>query len=227
MSLKIKALGLGLIAALALSAVAVLSASAETGGHYLTEEEHAILKVSEGEEEGVKHKQELVFPPIGPIHCPKVSYGATTTQFTVTEITITPTYEECTVTKTNEPVDITMNGCAYLFTVRKVRPQERHNTVDIECPTGKKIVIHVTNVCTIEVGPQTLKQGAVYRTRGSGKTHELTVENTGRVFYTRESGLCALLGTTPEEEGEMAGSFTLKAFNTVGEQIGLTATGTE
>jgi hypothetical protein len=230
MSLKIKALGLGLIAALALSAVAVLSASAETGGHFTSEQEHVILVGSEGGAED--HTTQFNAPELSsePIQCTEVSYTGTiqSASKTVTEATIQPTYKKCWLgAHSGEPnATVKMNECDYVFTVKKLQVESSDSTVHVVCPEGKKIELVLSSLgCTLTIPAQTPAGGVVYKTKGTGQTHELTVEVTVTgITYEAHSGFCIFVATH-HTDGKLTGSVTVKGTNTAGEQVGITATG--
>lgn len=223
MSLKLRALGLGLLAILATSAFAVVNATAETGGHFVSEVSHTVLSGTE-----VKENHQVRFAVDGgtPIECTKVTYTGTTTATTVTEVTITPHYTEC-ITKggaTPHNVDVTMNGCAYVFTIGKKSTAD--NTVHVECLTGGVIEIHHPN-CTITVPAQTPSGGIAYETDTTpGGKHSITpnITVTG-IAAQYHGGICIFLGTS--HQATMTGAATLSGTTTEGSPVGITATGAQ
>ncbi len=161
MSLKLKALGLSLIAAMAVSAVAVMNASATAGGHFVSEVAHTVVKGTEGP--GTAHRHHLTLHGFsGQVGCDEATYEATANALTVTSLTVTPKYNNCYTTgdPDQNAIGVTMNGCTYTFTVAPGPAATTEHTVDLLCPVGKKIEVHHPN-CTATIGPQTVK-GVTY-----------------------------------------------------------------
>jgi hypothetical protein len=224
---KFKALGLCLIA-LAMSVAAVMSASAETGGHFVSEKEHTILKGSQ--EASPNH---LTFhDTIGSISCTTSDFSGTTSgNVTQTEIRLNPTYHGC---KSGEKiVTVDMNGCWFTFTVNK-NPSTTHNTVHLNCPVNQSVTITVwagstesTLACVEHLAPQTPKGGATYTTTGSGTTHGITADVTvSGIKVTRTAQFFGGCAFAPEvgESAELTGKATINGFDTENKQVGITAT---
>lgn len=223
MSLKLKALGLGLLAMLVTSAFAVMNATAETGGHFVAEQAHTILS---GSETRNVHQVKLAIEGGTPLECTKVTYSGTTSSTTVESVTITPHYTECITEGGGTPhnITVTMNGCNYTFTIGKNSLAD--NTVHVICPVGKVIEVHHPN-CTITIPAQTPAGGIAYKTdtTAGGKhsiTPEITVSNITAHYH---GGICIFLGTT--HTGTMTGSATLSGTTTEGVPVGITATGSQ
>lgn len=246
MSLKLKALGLGLLATLAMSAMALTiidattttNASAETGGHFTTDDTsgHTIL---EGEDKAgnttliIDHSTEREFYCIG-----DVKYHGTITAQTVTEITFTPTFptgaEGCRTRfvgeeKEGTAVTIHMNGCDYLFTIGKTFSQ--HNTTHLKCPSGKAVEVTVPGpfgTCTLKIKPQTPSKGSGYY-KGA-KEHEITIKPTLEEIHVEYLGgffTCGVANGTTTMKTTLDNRISLKAFTTAGTPKGITATGPE
>lgn len=231
MSLKLKVLGLGLLAVMATSAFAVMNASATVTGHF-THDAVGHATVVGTEIYGTKHMLEFHrTEPTGtyvgaPIACTEASYHGTVTTATVQSITITPTYKNCATTDgVWGEVDVTMNECDYTFrsnTAASANPPTAHATVTVDCPAGKAIEIHHPN-CTITVPAQTPKGGATYTTVTENNKHALTVDITAtHIVGYYHGGLCIFLGTT--KEFDMTGSVTVKGLNPTNEPVNITAT---
>lgn len=227
MSTKLKALGVGLLAAMAISGFTVMNASATTGGHFTSDVDHAIIKGFEGP--GAVHKLEFSIAGLTPIVCEEAAYHGTVPLgvTTVEHVTVTPTYGKCLTTGgTPGEVNVTPNGCEYTFKIGK--KATTHNTVSVVCPAGKVIEVHHPS-CTITVPAQNLN-GVVYHTvvekvNGVNK-HAITLASTvGGITSHFHGGICNLLGTT--HVGELNGSATVKGFDTAGNQVNITATGSE
>lgn len=220
MSIKLKALGLGLLAAMAVGAFAVANASAvlPPGSHFVSEatEHHLIIKG----EENPNNAHHLEFHPEGggaPIICTKATYhgtlsgaSATTTQ----AIQVRPHYTECQ-TKESGVHNITVHvpaGCGtnvYEFT------SGTPGTVHVRC----QITITHPN-CTIRVPTQTAG-GAHYDTALNPK-HAITLRVNTPVTSHYEGGICIFLGTT--HTSTMTGAATVRGENTAEEPVGITAT---
>jgi len=225
MSTKLKALGLGLLAVMAMSAVAVMNAGASTGGHFVSTEEHTIVEGFEGAEPNphVLHFNKEGGAAGERIGCDVDKYTGTISSATktATEITITPSWEQCYTTGSpNTKFDIHENKCDFLFTISKT--PTGHNTAHVVCQNaGEAFVITHPN-CTITVPPQTVT-GVSYTNITPAK-HEVTLTSTVKGIESQyHGGICIFLGTT--QKSEMVGSVTVKGFTTAGVQIPVTATG--
>lgn len=243
MSTKLKAVGTGLLALMAMSAFAVMNATAEMGGHFVSEAEHTVVK---GKESGANHRFHFRGHGIeGEIGCATASYEGTAQSATktVTEIKVTPKYETCGTTP-NHNVTVDVTGCAYTFTVGKQEPP--HGSVDLECtlggdtsePTGHIVITHPN--CTITITGskhtgenQTLTGFSYHTIIGDNGKHAITLGGTtvnGQPtqaqiqFKTRyEGGICVFTGTN--HTGTLIGSATVEGFNKLGGGVGITATG--
>jgi hypothetical protein len=216
MSLKLKALGLGVLTMLACSAFAAMNAGANSPGHFVSENHHTIIK---GLESG-DHRLHLTGDfGDGQIGCNKAEYHATSTGTTVESITVTPTYSECLTTGgTPGSVTVTHNGCNYTFTMTTGAPSPVH----LSCPTGKAIEIHHPN-CTITVaGPQTVNNAVEYTTDMRNGKHSITMHVAAKFNSQYHGGICIFLGTS--HTGELNGSSTVWGEDTLGNPVGITAT---
>ena len=224
MSMKLKILGLGLLAVMATSAFAVMNAGATTGGHFVSSVSHTIIKGTETPVIGV-HVQEFAeegsTSAEAGIYCTESSYEGTANAATVTELTITPNWDKCHTTTKTENFTVTENGCDFNFTVRP-EGHTKHNTVHLLCPVGKAIEIHHPN-CTITVPAQTV-EGVVYtRQPASGNPDWITLDSTVKGIESQyHGGICIFLGTS--HKSVMVGSVTVEGFNTAGEKVSITAT---
>jgi hypothetical protein len=243
MSLKLKTLSLGLLALLAAGAMALLmlnaktatTASAETGGHFVTDDTsgHTILV---GEDKpgntGI-----FIDPHNGKaeIFCEEdVKYHGTITTQTVTEITFTPTFptkkESCfaKIPLGEFEAHIDANGCDFSFTIGKTRDQ--HNTTHLKCPTGKHLQVTVTGpfgTCTITIKPQTPTGGSGYY---NIPENEITIKPTLTGIHAQYIGgpfKCGVSEGTTTTKGEFENRLFVKAFTTTGVQKSIAATGPE
>lgn len=231
MSNKLKASGLCLLAVTAVSALVVMNASAESQGtgHFTSEAATTDLDVREGLLSSV-HRLELGQPGFTPIICNLASYAVPTLQSsTVTDLTVTPTYNGCLTTGGQEgTVTIKTNACTYTFTQPNKESAKTEHTVDLTCPFKSGIeIVHAT--CTITIPAQSVK-GIGYTTINESVTpgepakHSITLTVNASFAVTREGGFCVLLATNAT--GTLSGSLTI--FGTKfasGNQVGITATG--
>jgi hypothetical protein len=216
MSMKLKVLGLGLLAVMATSAFAVMNATAETGGHFVNDAPngHAtIVGVESGE-----HRLHLSGPTEGIVGCEIATYHGTTTNATETQLDITPTYKNCgTTPNTDESVKVTTNGCKYRFTVGN---GGTFGTADlVGCTTP--LEIHHPN-CTITVAPQNNLSSVHYtRVTESGK-HAITLDVNVEFATQYHGGICIFLGTN--QKGRLSGSVTVSGRDTENNAVNITAT---
>jgi hypothetical protein len=222
MSTKLRALGLGLLAMLAVGAFGVMNATAEIGGDFESEVAHTIVKGFEGP--GGAHQLHFIAEDGSEIGCDKDEYTGTTDQAVETEITINPNWSECYTTGSATKFDIDETGCGFQFTVSNA-PESHKNTVHLECPPGVAGVTITHPSCSITVPPQT-RDGVGYKTLTNPTTnkHEITLEITAdEVTSHYEQGICVFLGT--KHTAEMKGSVTVQGFDTENKQVHVTATG--
>jgi hypothetical protein len=203
MRLRIKALGLGCLAVLAMGAVAI-EAAATTGGHFTSNKEKTTL---EGVEQVTSDKLELVAENGEGIICEESTYHGVVTGTTFTQATLTPVFDGC---KTTGGTEVTMvsHGCDFLFTVRS-EPATKHSTVHLACPAGATITVSHPS-CQIVIGAQLL-EGVTYTKIQWRGTESLTVDFTiNNVKLAYHSGICVFLGTN--HTGKLNGSIIIKAW---------------
>ena len=231
MSLKLKVLGLGLLAVMATSAFAVMNASAGVGGHFTHDGAggHAILVPTES----TSSTHRLAFVKQGSteegseITCHKAVYTGSVTSATVQSVTIKPDWSNCTTGTTGSAAsfEVDENGCTLTFQSGKAG--QTHHTAQVLCPQGAAIVITHEN-CTITVPAQTVggggnKGGVTYTTTTENGKHALTMNVTVKEIVSQyHGGICIFLGTT--QQSEMNGSVTVSATNTAGEAVNITET---
>lgn len=234
MSLKLKALGLGLIAALALSAVAVMNAGATTTGHFTSDSTTNNTTTLIGSESTSDFKHKIEFAAAGlpgkPIYCTNATFHGSVTSLTTQSIEITPTYSNCATTNSNnEPggpaVTVDFKKCKYVFTSRTTGDA----TAGLSCPAGEKVTITDPNSgCVLKFGTQHVANAVTYNTdmatTAPHTKHALTVQATATgVNYTAHSGLCIFVGTN-RTDGTMTGGATVKGVDQVGTLVNITAT---
>lgn len=201
MTSKLKTLALGLFATLALSAMGASSASA----HYVftTATEPTAFT---GEQIEGKNKFTIAGQSI---ECVTATFTGTQTGTEATELTIIPTYANCTYGA--KIAHLTMNGCSYEFT--GATQASGHGTVHVKCPAGKAIELHITNLsgsetCTLTIAEQTPGQG--YSAVTTGNDVKLTMTMSGIVISTDGLALiCKALATT---NATYTGVITLRGY---------------
>ena len=225
MSIKLKALGLGVLAVLAMSAFAAMSATAETGGHFTSEVHHTTIVGSEN----TTHTTLFSVDGGTQIKCLETSYHGTTDETTETEVTITPTYKTCTtVGASHHTVTVHTNKCDFLFKVGKSAPTQ-DNTVEVAC-SGAPAYFEITHPnCTIRVPAQSaatgLQGGVAYTTITKNNKHALTADVTvSEIAAHYEGGICVFLGTN--HKATMNGSVTLEGRSGAN-PVNITATGSD
>jgi hypothetical protein len=214
MSGKFKALGLGLLAAMAISAVAAVNAGATASGHFSSATHHTIFTGTEDEADSTEFS---VDGGTG-IRCHKTSYTYTGAATLLAGLQLTPTYEKCTTSGEATEFKFTTNDCRYTI---KMNSSGGHATVFIECEKGP-MEIHHPN-CTITVPQQFQLTGVKYTTLIENNKHALTVDVTvNNIAVQYHGGICIFLGTN--HTGALTGAFRVRGANTAGEPVDITAT---
>jgi hypothetical protein len=189
---NLKFLGLALVAALAMSSVAVSMASADV----ITSESGGVTSVS-GSQEGT----DAFKVHGGQVNCTTVTYTGSFSSGASSAL-VTPHYTTCTFA--GLAATIAMNGCQYRVNVTGGTSTE--GSVDIVCTGSNEITVTAPSVgkakCIVHVPAQTdLTSGTVTKL-GSGTTRELTLDiNITNIKYsqtmgTAETGNCATADNT-------------------------------
>jgi hypothetical protein len=216
---KLKAATLGLLAIAGVGAVTVMSASANTGGHFVSEVEHTIVNQSAGATG--PHALELSIHGMeGGIVCNQATAQGTAATSTVTEAIGIITLSNCSTTN-GTVMTVTMNGCDTRITVGPGEPATTEHTNDFICPAGKKLEIHHPN-CTIGFPPQNNLKGFTYTRIVDNGKHAITADVATQFEVQFHGGICIFLGTT--RVGTITGSTVVRALNTEGKQVSVTAT---
>lgn len=215
MDRKLKALGLGLLAVMAVGAFAAANASATVSGHFTHDAlgGHAIVKGSGNGEHRLKLEVDGRTPTI---ECNVYSSEGTLTSATVTTIAVEPAFANCqTEGGSANSVIVDTNGCEFVY-------HSGGGTFSLQCPAGEELVITHPS-CEVAMASQSTK-GVTYGTAVSnpGNKHELTLSQSVTLTAQYEAGICVFLGTA--HQLSITGSTTLAAFSTSGEQVNLTAT---
>ena len=158
-----KAMGLAVVAVLAMSALVASSASAQF------EAETVPVTVTTS-----SNSMQKFAVAVGqtPIECTTLKSKGTQSVTPSTTFTTHPEYSNCE-TFLGQEVTVNTTGCNYVFHVSK---GSTSGTTDVECEAGKTIVITVGSICTYTIGTQTGLSSVSFKNTGSGTTREIIVE---------------------------------------------------
>jgi hypothetical protein len=181
---KVKAVGLALVAVIAMSAIAAQTASA---AHDVFHAESAPVTLT-GTQEGTH-----VFTAEGnEVTCTTATFLGTQKDLTATELTINPTYTGCKFGSLNATVDTA--NCHYIFD-DETTPSTGDAHVYSDCTTGN---IKITmSGCTISIDNDQTLNGVAYDNvnNNGGNTREVTVTATVSAINYSASGFgCGLAG---------------------------------
>ncbi len=215
---SLKLLGLALVAALAINAVAVGMASADV----LTSEKSVTTLT------GTQEGEDVFEVDGGKVTCTHVTYSGTLTASSSSSVTVTPTYTGCTFV--GLAATVTMNGCDYLVTINSAVGNTTGN-VDIVCPTGNEVTVTAPSIgtakCIVHVPPQNnLTTSTGTNLTGAGTTKELTLDiNITNISYSQTKGT-AETGNCETKDNTTGGKYTGKALitgenSTATEHIGI------
>lgn len=212
---NLKTLGLALAAVLAMSVVAVPSASAV---EFHSEAAETILEgaATEGAEWALEG---------GTIECASAKFEGKMTGTTGSKITVTPSYSECTGFG-GFPTTVNMNGCTYVFDSGTQEGESIEGSEEISCPEGKVVDFHITSFgtlkCTVTISAGKRK-GIKWTNQGAGSTRDLLahVHVPGLVYYQHKGtgfGACATGGA---EFGTRRVTWTVTARTPGGSHVGI------
>ena len=197
---NLKALGLGLIVAVAFSAVAASAASAVE--YHSSTTPTTLFGVQ-------SNTHEFGIAGIGGVTCKVAEFSGTQTGTTAKTVTITPTYKECTAFG-DPTATVNMTGCDFLFNQPTGSAPTYTGTVNVVCPTGKTIDITFklgSDECTLTIPGQT-GLGTVSYT--NNKPHVDVSSNVSKITYSRDgTGLCTTI-SAEATNGTYKGNVTLK-----------------
>ena len=211
MSIKLKALSLGLVAAFAISAIAASSALAvEVPAKFTSTKEHTILSAT-------AINNQVFTTTAGTTECTAVAVDEATMATGVeSAITATPTYTGCIgFLPSSVTIRVTMTSCDYKFT-SEVPAGREHAELHIECTTaGDEIdweakFLGVFVQC-LKVPPQTPTGGGVTYAN-SGIDHIKIKATVTGIKYT-EVGAC---GPGTANDGAYFGEVTVSGKDTEG-----------
>jgi hypothetical protein len=220
MKRNLKALGLAMVAALALGAVA--ASAAQAASHHVSVASFPAVVTA-------KDTVNTVFSITGGEHtveCRTTKYEGTLPEEKNKEVTVTPTYSECQVDPIFGPsATVTVNHCAYVL--KGVTDANGDAVAEVECAEGNEITITYTfpftsHVCTVHVTPQTPGGGVHYEQNGEKIKIEATV--TGIKYHeTEDEAGSPCPNNFTGEDGTLNGTVEAEGFK----DTGTVQTGTE
>jgi hypothetical protein len=241
MTCNLKILGLALVAVFATSAVLATAAMAQQG--LLTSDGPVTLT---GTETGSKANFIRMFGL--QIECPGSTYvghkvGSTSELIPSgsTEVTITPTYKNCSVTTLGWPMTVTMNGCDYVAKLGNTtaNPADTYGvSTSLKCPAGKDITVDIWTpngshaegqepMCIIHVGEtgnQNRPGGDLTDTTQGGTANDLDLTGTFpglRRLKTKSTTDPLLCPEATTESAELSVDVTIKGDNKAGAATGV------
>jgi hypothetical protein len=203
MNRKLKALGLALVAVLAMGA---FSASAASAGDFHSES--ATDTVIKGSQEGT----DVFTVNAGTVKCNEATYAGVQAGATATQVKVNPSYSECTAFGF---VSTTIHSkqCTYEFS-------GDNNNVVIDCPTNEPITVTAFN-CWVTVDDQTIG-GISYTNKGAGTSRDVHVHVTSSgIKYTQHSKSFPGCSSGTFTNGTYTGTATVQGFTTGGTQVGV------
>jgi hypothetical protein len=207
---NLRILGMGLLVALLMGAVAASAASANPQFH--AEMEDTTLTGSQGE-----LMANILTTDFGEMKCKVAKFDGTQQPEISTTLTLKPTYEQCKMA--GENATVTPNGCGYLFHLGE-NTETFEAKMDIECPDAKKLEIDLPE-CTITIPPQTKLGEAKFTNEGAEATRSVIADLNISGFHYVEDGA----GCVGEEEtttnGKYTGQITVKGENAAEEHKGI------
>ncbi len=243
MTRNLKALGLALMAAFAMSAVAASAASAQTNGKLTADGPVTLTGVQTGEElansltafgdilvcKGSTYtghrviSQETTEKDPGKEH-ELIEPGESTA-------TITPHYKDCTQPGTTRHVVVDMNGCDYVFHVGETTGGEHTYgvTADVVCPPNQKIKVTVWNqatsilLCEITVGAQNGLKGAHLK-HTTSPADDIDLEGKFEGVHAQKHGLCLFGATSTTTTAQLHVDVTITGHDIFGDPTPVTIT---
>ena len=223
---NLKALGLALMAAFALSAVGATAAQA-TPDDLIVDAPGAVTVTGEQLEILPNHKDHTFTLSSGR----GFTCGIVTADGTVADgdnfITVTPTYGSC-FSNEIQPITITGNGCSHKLHGGNLETPGTHafkeGTVDLECPAGKQVEVHVYSnhhshttgtsvLCTYNIAPFQNKLANTYENTTTPDPDDIDVTTTAEgIVITRVTGSALVCGSL-NQTAVHTGATTLTAYS--------------
>jgi len=218
MSFKLKVLGLGLLATVAIASFSAVTASANKEGHFVTTGTNiATIRTTQSPQHTLEFEIHNFLP--GMI-CDKHGSEVQNEKETENELILFLEFADCYTTgNPGVKFPITAKNCPIWLWAAKGTNPLTEQTWKLDCIIP--IEIHHPN-CTIKIPSQTGTTGITYTPIILNGKHAITLDAS--ITYTAhfEAGMCTMLGTS--QTGTLKGSLTIEAFNQLGEPANLTAT---
>ena len=215
MRVNLKALGLALVAALAMSAVVASAAQAAQAKFTAVGNVEAVAK---GSQEAEVPNYFEGTPTGEKIECTTATYQATLKESSPT-ITVTPHYSGCAKSNPSggspTAVSIALNGCHYVFhTVGTTTAGETtHLTADVVCPpevTGISIS-GPFGICVDHIEPQTGLTGVTATNKTGKVTVDVNIQNQIDYDHT-DTAFCPWTATETRTDGDFVSSVLLTGY---------------
>jgi hypothetical protein len=218
MSLKLKGLSLGLLAAIAMSAVVVMNASASVSGHFTNDAVGGHAIVNQTSSAGSSHQFKFQIGKTSPLVCNSFTATGTVSLATVTQVEGTTDFSGCrTEDGEANSLEIHENGCSG----RGTSNASGAITSDLVCPIGKGIIVTHPN-CTISIPAQNNISGFTATQITVEGKHAITLDANVQYTVHYEGGICVFLGTN--QTMFITGSTVIRGKNTEGSYINITST---
>lgn len=157
----------------------------------------------------------------GAITCSTAVFDGLSATGNSSTLSITPTYSGCK-DSFSRTVDVTMEGCTYLFNTPSGSGSTYTGSVNLVCPAGKSVIIHVTSspstvACTVTVHAQTNLTSNHYENI-AGSPSTVTVKTDITNLQTTTSGGFFNCGVTDgtHNDGSYVGHSTVSGKTTAG-----------
>jgi hypothetical protein len=220
---KLEALGIALVAALAIGALAAPAAQAH---EFHSEAEHTILM---GE---AKTVQTFSFDSFA-VECKSASLDEEHSTIgpetaTAEEVTVKPEYEECLKEESSTNIFSEFGECGYVLTGET--NETGHAQVHIECASeGDKIDFTATafKLPCVDIPPQTVGgngSGVHYTDTGEGSSRSVDADATVSGIHYTLTGVC---GSETGENGAGSGTLELTGTNTAEEPVAVSTAPSE
>jgi hypothetical protein len=232
MTRNLKALGLALLAAMAIGAIAAQASSAATEHSFRLGANETVLTGKTESYGNANHlSQEVLTATAGlTVDCYGTYEGLQVGQ-TLDEVTVHPKYTTCTPDGTT----VDTNGCNFVFESNTDVSSghfsaEEHATTRIECSEGHTAIEMTRPGCNIVFHPQTVRGIRYTQLASHSGKHAFTVTATLRtITYTVTAGsFCGLAGhgAGTYHNGQTNAKFEVTGFQRSGNPSGTTTLGT-
>jgi hypothetical protein len=202
MFMRMKALGIALLALTALACVSAGVASARVVHDFTSTKSPVILT---GEQiSGLPIKYEFGSKSV--LTC-GLNKANGTQSLPSSKLTVELTSSSCLLNET--PATVNYNGCREVFSGETGTFE--HGSLSIECGFAQKILVEVTG-CRLEIGEQTIAEAVGYKeTEWLGVKDVDVILTAAKGTYTKTGLLCGSIGGTGSDLG-IFGTYTMKAY---------------